>query len=821
MFGITLKADGSGFTGTLTAAGAQLKQLGATGAEAGNQIGAGMGRARAGVQSISEQLQRLQHIAQAYLGGRAAMDVIRLADQYVGLQARLKLATTSQLEFNTANAALYAIAQRNGVPLAESLALYSKLAPALRALGGTQAQTLTMTDLVGKSLRLSGAGAAQSAAAMMQLSQALGSGVLRGDEFNSLMENSPRLMMAVADGMGKPIGALRKMAEEGELTAGVVVNALLSQKQKLESEYGQLPLTVSAAWTKLGNAVTREIGRLDKGVGGATGSMAAAIGGLADNLAALEGALISAATVAAGIFVASLVSVRAAAIAAAGMAGIGMLRNTVAGLVLLFEVGGIAGVAKGILGIGTAAAAATPAAVTLSGAIKGIVWPAALAYGVYEFGKYVFETFKSVRLYVTEFVATAQRAAAYLAHPIDAGARKAALKEIQDTVDAVWAMEYPAAPGAPKPAGKDAPLKPGGAGDAKDAEEREKRYGDAIKASAKYLDQLRDEAATEGALAEQKKMYAAARQADALLAAGAGGEMVAGYLAQASAYVTAEAAMKRADADKKARAERLAEQARNLEEAWRGSRQKAGEIAEASAKKIADSQQKEAERAARSWERFTENVQRNLGDVLYNGLQGKFDGIGDMFLQMLLRMQADAAAARLSEALFPEGGGGLAGFIGGLFGSRPTGLAGMDQSMPIMVDPLAAAKGAWFDGGVHEFARGGVVDSPTPFRFASGGAFRRGVMGEAGPEAIMPLRRDSAGRLGVNAQGGGGVVVNIIESPGNAGQVQQRNEGGVSIIDVFVAKVKSAIASDITRGSGDIPAALSRTYGMNRAAGAY
>jgi lambda family phage tail tape measure protein len=111
---------------------------------------------------------------------------------------------------------------------------------------------------------------------------------------------------------------------------------------------------------------------------------------------------------------------------------------------------------------------------------------------------------------------------------------------------------------------------------------------------------------------------------------------------------------------------------------------------------------------------------------------------------------------------------------------------------------------------------GGVYDKPQTFAFAKGA----GVFGEAGPEAIMPLSRDSSGRLGVSG-GGSNVVVNVIESPGNAGKQQQRSEGGMKIIDVFVEQIKSAIASDITRGSGAVPAALGQTYGLNRAAGSY
>jgi hypothetical protein len=139
--------------------------------------------------------------------------------------------------------------------------------------------------------------------------------------------------------------------------------------------------------------------------------------------------------------------------------------------------------------------------------------------------------------------------------------------------------------------------------------------------------------------------------------------------------------------------------------------------------------------------------------------------------------------------------------------------------------PLAAAFGSMFG-----FAQGGtpggtsawrnqVVDSPTFFAFAKGG-----VMGEAGPEAIMPLTRGPDGNLGVRAHGSGGnVTVNVINNAnGTKATARETTDGdGNKMIEVFIEQVKDAIASDITRGAGTVPDAMSSTYGLNRVAGAY
>ncbi len=109
-----------------------------------------------------------------------------------------------------------------------------------------------------------------------------------------------------------------------------------------------------------------------------------------------------------------------------------------------------------------------------------------------------------------------------------------------------------------------------------------------------------------------------------------------------------------------------------------------------------------------------------------------------------------------------------------------------------------------------------IVSKPTIFPFARG----VGLMGEAGPEAIMPLKRGPDGTLGVRG-GGSNVVVNVIESPGNGGKTQQRQENGVNILDVMVEQIKSSIASDINRGNGVVPQAITKSYGLSRAPGAY
>ena len=121
------------------------------------------------------------------------------------------------------------------------------------------------------------------------------------------------------------------------------------------------------------------------------------------------------------------------------------------------------------------------------------------------------------------------------------------------------------------------------------------------------------------------------------------------------------------------------------------------------------------------------------------------------------------------------------------------------------------AKGGAFDrAGITAFARGGIVNTPTLFAFANGGSFRRGLMGEAGPEAIMPLGRDRQGRLGVRGGAGGSQVVVNITNNAQAEVSTSSSEGadGTKTIEVMISAVKRSIASDLFNRTGDLPKAV-------------
>ena len=284
---VALEGADEGLKRAITSAERSLGELSSTAKTSGAKAASGIAEVRAGMSAFGEQVNRAKGQLLAFLtinwAGGKVQEIVQIADAWNMMSARLKLATAGQREYVTAQKELFAIAQRIGVPIQETATLYGKLQQAVRMLGGEQQDALSITESISQALRLSGASATEAQSSLLQFGQALASGVLRGEEFNSVVENSPRLAQALADGLNVPIGRLRKLAEEGRLTADVVVNALMSQKDKLAAEYAQLPQTVSQSFERLRNAFAQWVSKVDESTG-FTKKLAEALNFLAENL---------------------------------------------------------------------------------------------------------------------------------------------------------------------------------------------------------------------------------------------------------------------------------------------------------------------------------------------------------------------------------------------------------------------------------------------------------------------------------------------------------------------------------------------------------
>ena len=317
---LRLATDAKGVAPGVKEANAQMDSLGAGGKRAGQSIADGMRKADDQVQRVGKSsgvaAGMVSRLFAAAAGAQALRSATALADEYTNITGRLKLAANSQAEFTKSQAETFAISQRTSTALESTVALYTRLSKATQEYGVSQARNLAITETINKTFAISGASADAQKNAITQLTQALAGGVLRAEEFNSIIENSPRLAQALADGMGISMGQLRQHVNDGQVSVERMVQALEGQASAIQREFEQMPLTVERALVQLRNSVTLFVGEASTEFG-ATGALAQGISFLADNLAALDKAVGVVAIAFGSRLVAGLVSATAAKIASA------------------------------------------------------------------------------------------------------------------------------------------------------------------------------------------------------------------------------------------------------------------------------------------------------------------------------------------------------------------------------------------------------------------------------------------------------------------------------------------------------------------------
>ncbi len=332
---LTARARESAAAQTQSATAAQrvtsaYTEQGAAATRAAAQQATAANTVRGGLEGIAGQLRSIQALAATVLGGQLLSgqigDLARTADAYANLEARIKLVTGEGTALQEAFAGVFDVAQRTNTAVEGTGTLFARIAQSQRDLGAStteaSATALALTETINQAIQVSGGSAQSADAAVTQLIQALQSGVLRGEEFNSVLEQAPRLARALADGLGVTTGELRKLAEQGTLTSTTVIEALRGQSATLQREFEQLPPTVGRALTSLSNEWTRYVGEVDR-ANGISRSAAEAIQALAQNLDAVGTALaVAGKAVAAYIAIdlAKSLYARAAAAAAAAAA---------------------------------------------------------------------------------------------------------------------------------------------------------------------------------------------------------------------------------------------------------------------------------------------------------------------------------------------------------------------------------------------------------------------------------------------------------------------------------------------------------------------
>lgn len=212
-----------------------------------------------GTNATNGLLSKLKGITAAYLSIKGAGQVLGLSDEVTQTQARLNLLLDNFNETGSVDdlfKKIYASAQDARGSLTDTAAVVARFGNNAKDAFSGSDEVVAFANLVQKQMTIAGATTTEASNAMLQLSQALGSGVLRGDELNSIFENAPNLIQNIADYLGKPIGEIREMAADGMITADVVKNAIFEASDEINERFEKMPLTWGQMWTEFQNTAT-------------------------------------------------------------------------------------------------------------------------------------------------------------------------------------------------------------------------------------------------------------------------------------------------------------------------------------------------------------------------------------------------------------------------------------------------------------------------------------------------------------------------------------------------------------------------------------
>lgn len=201
----------------------------------------------------------LRRLIVSYISIQSLKKAVDLSDSLVSMRARLDrmndgLQTTQELE-----TMIYQSAQRSRGSFTDTMGLVSQLGTMAGDAFSSSKEIVQFAEQLNKQLALSGASGSSAQAAILQLEQGLASGVLRGDELNSVMEQAPALAKSIADYMQVSVGELREMGSQGQITADIVKNALFAAAEDTNAEFEKTPMTWAQVWTVASNTAVRAL----------------------------------------------------------------------------------------------------------------------------------------------------------------------------------------------------------------------------------------------------------------------------------------------------------------------------------------------------------------------------------------------------------------------------------------------------------------------------------------------------------------------------------------------------------------------------------
>ncbi|MEA0565032.1 tape measure protein [Lysinibacillus irui] len=234
-------------------------------------------RIRDGTGEMDGLLGKVGALIGAYLSLQGLAKVIEISDELTNTKARVQLLVEdmpvipdqlAKVDFGLgdmsdielAQQLIHDAAQRSYSSFKDTADMVSRIGTNARDSFSNLGEVVAFTELVQKQFGIAGASAVEASNATIQLSQALASGVLRGDELNSIFEQAPNLISTIADYMGEPLGAIRDLAADGMITADIVKNAMFAATDEINKKFDSMPVTWSQMWTYFQNEALRAFG---------------------------------------------------------------------------------------------------------------------------------------------------------------------------------------------------------------------------------------------------------------------------------------------------------------------------------------------------------------------------------------------------------------------------------------------------------------------------------------------------------------------------------------------------------------------------------
>lgn len=276
----------------------------------------GFKRADKAASSLTSSFGSLSRVATSLMAILSVQQVSQYADAWTTLNNKLANAIRPSEQLVDVTERVFNITQQTRGSLDATASLYARLERATREYGTSADDLAKLTTIINQGFVVSGATAQEAENAIIQLSQGLASGALRGEEFNSVNEQGNRLIVALADSMGVGIGQMRQMAAAGKLTTDVVVNGLLSQGVTIGNEFANTTTTISQALQVAGNNITKFFGE-NSTVKTGTAIFNDAVISVSENIGALSAILTATAAVMVSRYVGALTMATAAKVKAA------------------------------------------------------------------------------------------------------------------------------------------------------------------------------------------------------------------------------------------------------------------------------------------------------------------------------------------------------------------------------------------------------------------------------------------------------------------------------------------------------------------------